>query len=506
MTSLNAKRKRPLELTVAINGALGLGGSSALIVLKLATSVIIARSLGAESFGIYILAMAVIYFFETIALLGAENTLVKFVSQFRAQADAPRLRGTMFFCFALVSMVSVLVCASLLATKGVLAQRIFDKPQLTPVLAIMALSIPLSNCLTMQLASLRGVKLIKYSVLVRQLLMPLFQLAAVILAVLLGYHLQGVAWAYVITTLFGATCGGYFLLRNFPELLQRGSTISEPRTIASFSLPLLLSAILNRIIGRVDIFLLGYYLPAQLVGIYGVAKRFLPLIQIPLGAFNNIFAPVISDLFARGEHEELRRQFQTVTKWVCTLSLPIFTLITFFSKELLSVFGPEFVAGSQAMLLLCIGQIASAGTGSTGFMLMMTGRPLANLANSAFLCVISIMLNVWMIPRFGILGAACASAFSLTMVQILRLAEVWYFLKMQPYREDVLKPIFSCLFSALILSAIIRLGVDPSQMLLLFMLFGLFLLTYAGSLRVLGLSADDYVLVNSVKERLFSTK
>jgi O-antigen/teichoic acid export membrane protein len=282
--------------------------------------------------------------------------------------------------------------------------------------------------------------------------------------------------------------------------------VCERRKIIKFSLPLLFARMFNQILGRIDILMIGLFLPANMVGIYGVAKRFIPLIIVPLGAFNTIFAPIIAELFCLEKLDLLKDQFKTVARWVFMISLPTFTLLTFFSREILAVFGPDFVAGSSAMLMLCLGQLINAATGAAGFMLMMTGRPHVNLMNSGLLCITNIVLNLYLIPKYGIMGAAFASAVSITAIQLLRLAEIWYFLRIHPYRWDFWKPTVSCLISVLIISASARLGINPNHIMNMAMLALLFISTYMVLLYLFKPSPEDRIVLQALKHRLAPEK
>ena len=159
------------------------------------------------------------------------------------------------------------------------------------------------------------------------------------------------------------------------------------------------------------------------------------------------------------------------------------------------------------MIILCIGQMIMAGTGSTGLMLTMTGRPHINLLNSALLFVTSILLNIYMIPRYGIIGAAWVSALSFGTIQLLQLVEVWYLLGMHPFNVEFLKPILSCLFSALLLTAISHVGLNTTNtLIIIIILSALFLISYGGFLWLLKLSAEDRIILNNLRERLLKQR
>ena len=238
-----------------------------------------------------------------------------------------------------------------------------------------------------------------------------------------------------------------------------------------------------------------------MVGIYGVIKRLSPLIALPLGAFNSIFAPLISDLYARKELSELEEQFKTVAKWAFMTSLPIYLGFIFYSKEILNIFDPVFMTGSLAMIIYCTGQMANSASGSVGLMLMMTGRPHINLVNSVLLLVMNVLLNYFLIPKYGIIGCALAGASCVLAIQILRLGEVWYFLRMHPYRIDFLKPILGCIASVVVLSVIGMTGIDVNQISLLALMFLVLIISYGGFLWLLGLSYEVYVIVERLRDR-----
>ena len=501
--SRDSDEQNTLVVTVAENAALGVLGSIVFMLLRFGINVLIIRSLGAGSYGIYVLAATILTIGGAIAVLGVPRAMVRFVSQYRALNDTPRLKGTIYWGIGLVLVFSTVLCLGLFFLSHFLNLRFFHEPALTPVFKIMVLSLPLSCLGTVIFASLQGIKLIKHRVLVNQVLVPLCRLLCIALAIALGYQLKGVAWSYVLALVLGTILGVFYLIKSFPEILQRGPILYERRKITFFSLPLLFSGLFHTMLNPVSILIMGHFLSATMVGIYATAQRFLPLILIPLGAFNTIFAPIISDLFAQGKRKELENQFKIVAKWVFMTSLPIFTLLIFFSKQILSIFGPSFAAHSHAMIVLCIGQMIMAGTGSTGLMLVMTGRPQFNLVNSALFCLMGISLNIYMIPRYGIIGAAWVSALSFGTIQLLQLVEVWYLLGMHPFNVDFLKPILSCLLSALLLTAISHVGLNTTNTLIIILILSpLFFISYGGFLWLLKLSAEDRIILNNLRERL----
>jgi hypothetical protein len=91
-------------------------------------------------------------------------------------------------------------------------------------------------------------------------------------------------------------------------------------------------------------------------------------------------------------------------------------------------------------------------------------------------------------------------------VQLLRLVEVWYFLKIHPYRSDFVKPIFSTLASVLVLKVIHHYGMNETRIMMLPFLFILYIILYIGFLRLMQFSSEDEIVLNGIKAKLTKIK
>jgi O-antigen/teichoic acid export membrane protein len=113
------------------------------------------------------------------------------------------------------------------------------------------------------------------------------------------------------------------------------------------------------------------------------------------------------------------------SKLIFWLSCPIILFIFLNSESLLRVFGYEFVNAEFSLRVLLIGQFFNILCGSVGYILMMTGNEkiLRNIIISSAL--INIILNIILIPQFGILGAAIASAISMIIWNITALIYIY---------------------------------------------------------------------------------
>jgi O-antigen/teichoic acid export membrane protein len=215
----------------------------------------------------------------------------------------------------------------------------------------------------------------------------------------------------------------------------------------------------------------------------------------------NISTPIIADFHSRGEISQLKKLYQITTKWVVMFNVPLFIFLVLFSKSLLSVFGSDFTYGSLALIILAIGNLVYTGTGLGANILDMTNHTKINSANSALLVIVTITTDLLLIPRWGVMGAAVASAFSTVIVNIACLFEVYWLFKMYPYTRNILKPTFAGLITAIISFMLYHYVVLPP---LMFLFVGGVVLwgVYALVLFLLGFSAEDLLVINSFRNRI----
>jgi len=163
------------------------------------------------------------------------------------------------------------------------------------------------------------------------------------------------------------------------------------------------------------------------------------LLIIVLQSANSIFPSIAADLHDSGEHERLNRVYTAVTKWVTYLTVLGLAFVLIYNTEILSIFGTTVQSAQTVLMLLAVGQTINAAVGPTGFLLIMTGHERLQVVNNVIVAILNLILNLVLIQQYGIIGAAGATTFSLVILNLLRLAEVWYLLKLQPYSRNYLK-------------------------------------------------------------------
>jgi O-antigen/teichoic acid export membrane protein len=467
--------------------------------------IVIARFLGAELLGLYLLGLTVTNIAGVVAKLGLDKGILRFVPLYQGEGDLARVKGTLIDSLKVAVTVSFAIAGLLFFLSAPLAERVFQKPELTGILRILSLSLPFYVPLILTLCGIQAFQVMRFNVYVQNLFQPLTALALTVLLFLLGFQLAGVIAAYMISLIGALILSSYFLVRVFPAIKKEAiAPVYERKKLLRYSFPLILVMFLNFSLLWTDVLMLGHYRTSNEVGIYGVAVKTALLTILVLVAFNSIFTPMMSDLFNRGETAKVGSLFKTLTRWIFLASFPYFLLTVLLAKEIMGFFGAEFVTGWSCLIVLVFSQLVNATTGSVFEILTMSGKQTITLYNEIFAVLLNVILNAVLIPPFGMIGAAVATGIALTALNLIGLVQVHRFHHIHPYSPEFLKPLTAGVLSFSVLFFIKDWLSFYYGLLTLLAVSGLFLLIYLFLLLLMGLSKDDRFILERVRSRLFS--
>ncbi len=460
-------------------------------------SVIITRTIGAELYGLFFLGNIIALIGSMIARLGLDYAILRFVALFKGKDQEIRIFKTVKSALLISAIASAAVVIVSVILSPFMAHTIFRKPQLITVILFLAIGIPFTNIIAMVVNLFLGLKEVKYKVLIENLLLPLIKLISIILFFQCGMRLSGVVYANVLSSFVVAVFCLVLINHRFPQIRKSGYADKKP--LLSFSLPILGETILNYIISWIDILILGYFSTSTDVGILGIIYRISIVLVFVQYSFNAIFSPMISELHGTNKLKELEQLFKLQTRWAFSLTLPFLILLIMFPEHIMKIFGDTFVNGALALVIISIGRFFDTVVGASGLMIMMIGKPKINTINSLIILVIKIILNIIMIPKYGLIGAAISAALSVALLDILRVCEVYYLLKIHPYNRKLLKPIIAAIGSITVLFLmshffLIKL-IDFFNIILYLTVF---FLLYFGFLYCLKLDEEDKFVLNSL--------
>jgi len=248
-------------------------------------------------------------------------------------------------------------------------------------------------------------------------------LILVLLIFILKYN-EKLNEAYLfLSYLLGFTLVVLLSLKYFPYR-QKLSKVYPTKDLFKLSLPMLFSSTFIFLTNWTDIFMLGILVPKQDVGIYNAAWKIATLTVIVINVINIILGPQIAKLFESNDITGLKRKVQQATQLVTLFTIPLIVAILIFRKPLLNMFGEAYLEGEITLIILGIGMLFNALSGSVTLVLNMTNKQIA-LRNFTIIAAFSnIILNYFLIKQYGIIGAALATTITTILLNILGIRSI----------------------------------------------------------------------------------
>jgi O-antigen/teichoic acid export membrane protein len=409
-------------------GSLGLRAAS--LILGILTSIILARLLGKEGFGIYTYAMTWPTLLGIPATLGFNNLLVREVAIYNSKSTWGLLRGLLQWSNFIVLIVSTMI--ALIGIALVLNFGNNGEREMTDALCMALISLPIVSLTSLRLAAMKGLHRVVLGQMPEKLLAPLLLL---IFSIVSFFWLKGrenaTIWilslqmlAFVITFAIGAI----LLTRVMPQEIKKAAPEYKIVSWLKDGIPFILMGGLVVINSRVAVLMLGSLQGASAVGVYAVVSRITTPIIFALGILNNVLSPTFATLYAEGKLVQLQRLVTRSTRLITLSALAMTIGLIILRQWVLSLFGAEFVQGQTALIILSIGYLVNAMTGSVAVLLSMTRHANFSAATVGLGVTLNVLLNWILIPKWGVNGAAVATATSMIVGNVINV--IWVRLKL----------------------------------------------------------------------------
>ncbi len=402
--------------------------------------VYLARVLGAEALGIYALGMTVIGFVGLFNTFGLPQSAVRFAATYTANRDFDLLRGFLLRGVT-VLLIANLVCAGLVVWWGPwIGSHFYHTSGLKPLmkwLAVIMLCGALNGFLGQALA---GYKQVARRTLLTNFIGTPLTICFTVGLISFGMGLQG----YVLAQALSGICLLFLLSAAVwgatPALARTAGAVPPlQKEVLNFSAALFGVGMMEYALGQADAIMVGRFRNPRDVGIYAVATGLVGFVPILLQSTNQIFAPTIAGMHARGEHLLLGKIFQTITKWILGFTLPLVFVIVSFARPMMRIFGAEFEPGALVLILGACGQLINCAVGPVGFLLLMSGNQKRLIRVEFAMAALILVLNRLLIPAWGLAGAAAASAITTVGTNLWCLYEVRNSLGIWPYNRSYLR-------------------------------------------------------------------
>jgi O-antigen/teichoic acid export membrane protein len=487
----------------AVKGAsLVLSGTVVSTLLLIATKILIVRNTTKEELGAYTLTIAIATVFALVATLGVHEGIARFISVLVSsdKRDESDYLSRSAIRITLISSVFANLLLCLFAE--LLSVHVFNSTEYVRPLRIISFSIPFLVMAQTVNAILRGHGIIASKVYYLDVGIPLFFLVLLCGVFFLNLSLHSILYAYGFSVVLGCLAIGTYGHRKIglnPLLFQGGRRSGE---LIRFSIPLLIGVILALIMNWSDILMLGRYAGPKTVGVYEVSSSLSKTLMLPLAALEYVFLPVAGGLHGRGQTRELARTYQVLTKWIFSVTVPIFFMLFAFPEQIVTVlFGDRFLDAVPALRILSCGLLFHGFWGPNGILMVVIGMPREISGVSMFGAVLNVLLNYSLISLFplGSIGASLATIGTYIALNILVTAIIYYKCKIQPMTRNYGKAI-ACAIGTGVLVFIMA-STFPLHAWLVPVYGLLFIIGYCGSLILSrSIDAEDVSLFHSIVE------
>jgi hypothetical protein len=239
-------------------------------VLTLVTSMWITRALGPDQYGLYSLSLSVLVPIISLASLGLDQTIVRFMPVFVGRQENDRVKGVLYSSWEMASATSLMLAAMVAILAPLMADKVFHDSRMSFVLRALTLTIPFTVLTNIALSATRGLKVMHFDAGIR-VARTLFRLviwgvALYLLQNPLRAAVYGTVSAQAITAAltFGLV---FWVFRAF----LRSNIERMYKMLLKYALPLTLSVLMYSLIPRIDQLLLGTLVETRIVGIYSAA-------------------------------------------------------------------------------------------------------------------------------------------------------------------------------------------------------------------------------------------
>ena len=405
---------------------------------------LVGRVLGPEAYGQLNTGMMVLGIATILA--GASisgSTLQKFIPEYRENNNKAAIKGAVIFMLQLCVSASFIMGAIAFFSAGYLATQIFDNAGLIPVIQVMGLSVILSRPYNIFIETTAAFNTAKYRVITTHFFQNIVQLVVTAVLLFAGMNIMGAVWGWTAGLFLSMILGFYFMEKKTgPILTSKVKPEIEKKKLAKFAYPLMASSFIGVAMGWMDTAFLGYFLDQTAVGLYNAAYPIALILTLPDSALGILSLQNLSGMNARSEDQS--NVIKTMTRWIFTLTFPLFILMALFPEKILTIlFGSEYTSAATALVILAFSNLTEGATGKIGDILKSKGVTKILLYNTVLNLFFNLILNIYLIPRYGITGAAIATASSTIFVNILLISEGWIIDKINPFTKNMAKTLIA---------------------------------------------------------------
>jgi O-antigen/teichoic acid export membrane protein len=392
--------------------------------ISLLTSFILAKYYGAETVGDLALITSFLTISSLFVTIGLDSSLIRFIPEQLSKHGFFGVRVIFLNAVKIVILTGFLVTLICLYSVSLLATQLFKNINLEQwlyVATFLIVIVSLSNISTAVVRSLQRVELLS----ILQLLQPFLWLTFLVVMTRWFYSVDGPFYTYFLSLTIAAMASTVvvFKLFGYKKNLKKQAdhVMYSPSEMLEISWPMFLIGGMGLVISQTDILMLGAMTKSEDVGVYAIVMKLGLAVNFILTSINMVLGPKFAELYYRGDMEGLVSVAKKSSKLIFYCTAPFLLVLVVLGKPILGFFGEEFISGYTTLCFIALGQFINAICGSVGYFMNMTGNQKLFCRIIFSAALLNIVLNLLLIPLYGITGAAIASLLSVCLWNIVTL-------------------------------------------------------------------------------------
>ncbi|MFL6098631.1 MAG: MATE family efflux transporter [Actinomycetales bacterium] len=414
-------------------------GAFAMAASTLLVTILVTHALSRRSAGIFFSTTSLFMLATTIGQLGTNTGAIYFIVRARAEGRQERIHAYVRTALRPVVVTAVLMGVALFVFAHPLSEVINPgyADQSAEYLRILALFIPMAGIENVTLAATRGLGPMRPNVVVEQLGRPSLQLALIALALTVHNHsVLALGWAFCY--LPAAVAAVWWWRRLSRRLPPSGHQEGLAREFWRFTAPRSLASVAQIAMQRLDIVLVGALSGPVAAAVYTASTRFLVVGQMGNRAISLAVQPRLGQALTMGDRVAAKHYYQVSTAWLMLVTWPLYLMFVVYGEQLLAVFGKGYDAGSHVLLLLALIMLLATACGMVTMVLNMGGKTSWNLYNVLLSMGVQFTIDIILIPRVGIIGAAIGWGAAIATGNLVPLTQVAMSIKVHPFGRSTL--------------------------------------------------------------------
>ena len=378
---------------------------------------IITKNLGSYDYGIWAQISITVSLLSPLAVLGLSMGIVRFLS---GEQNLQRVRETFYSVLFIVFFAGAIISTMLYLVSDHLAQIVFGDPDASYFIKCGSFLVLLLAVDQIALFYFRIFqKITTFSILT--ILKSVGHLMITIFLLYLGFGLLSIIISLILIQSALFIISMHLIISDIGFSLPKFQGIEE---ILRYSLPLTPNSVIRWVTDSSDRYMVTYFIGLSAAGIYSASYSIGNLINFIIIPIQFILFPELSRLYNQGKHIEAAVYIERSLKYFLYAAIPATFGLAFLSAPLLVIITTsEFASGSNAIPFIAVSGLLAGVFQILINITHLVKRTKFNLFIQLFAASLNVILNISLIPSFGIVGAAIAT-FASYLLMVIICAEV----------------------------------------------------------------------------------